>query len=1094
MQENPDTAIPFSFFVSLLDEIARISPRKSNQTARSKYKDVALRTLNNWIAELHSRFSPLPPDTTAVFFRLFFPEEDVQRKYGIQEKKLSDYLRDIFSPGTKGTTCEWDRVLQAQQDATCFGETVVKALRFMSMTSEDSLSMHEVDALLTELASTCAFSSSTIRHSTTNSSTKRTPRAILTLLYTFLSPSSSGYLTQIILKDLRPILYPISETHYTASLLQYNSRSVSMLSKEDVMKAWDASGRMLRMYRVRASLEDAASAFESEGGSGSWDVTPQIGVPVQIPKCLKARGCADTIKHLRGSTKLWVETKYDGERAQIHVEVDERGKSRITIFSKSRRDSTMDRFGVHHIIRQVLGLAENDENDKGVGCAPRIKKNVILEAEMVAFSEALNKVDEFWRIRSLIASTARGVRHRPPPKPRSNPALDSDSDSEYGDDDEHEAASQASLLSTTAPSTTHHLALIFFDILLLDSRSLFQHTYAQRRSILEELLAPGLKDGYAMLAERTCVDVCAEHGGVEKLERVFAGLMSRHEEGAVVKAEEGVYGAPWGLSRWVKLKADYIPGYWDTVDLALLGAGWDKDRAAELRVSSSVYTTFYFGALANPEDLLTNPDAKPHFKGIFTSSYGLNREQLEELNFLIRSSDPIACESNKKRPLPEMHYTLDMPHHLKRPLVLLQKPLLAELFGAGFTKSPGCTFYELRFPRITKFYPRSSRPCFFSAPSSSTSASTTTCTSSNCLSYASLQLIARESVGKDRSGKSEEDWCKQLWGKPVSPCVSASPKRRKREEEWVGRLRVVDGLTGKEEVRAVKRVKRGDDKSKSGMGGENVDEVRGERRVDGPVVGAKLRAFGSMTNVFAGSHASRSDQLTPNRVVASARHSVIARSPLAVTAIDVAQPLEQNIPIKIESTTTSGVEESYPNSTSGSPCKDSTKPSNELALPTPPLSSPISTPPLSSPNTLKYAHTPLAKFLSTAVVCLFRSTNSPRPSWRVPSSEIIPLANRLNSFDAFLLACGLSDSQSVSAACGWAERGVLFVDEEESARVDATIKRLVERRAAVLRHADVEKAGRKCVKPIFVFGLKMLGKEEVEKEGDVEARAICRLR
>lgn len=92
-----------------------------------------MRTLNNWITELHSRFSPLPPDTTAVFFRLFFPEEDVQRKYGIQEKKLSDYLRDILSPGVRGTTCEWDRVLQAQPDATCFGEKVVKAFKVMSM-------------------------------------------------------------------------------------------------------------------------------------------------------------------------------------------------------------------------------------------------------------------------------------------------------------------------------------------------------------------------------------------------------------------------------------------------------------------------------------------------------------------------------------------------------------------------------------------------------------------------------------------------------------------------------------------------------------------------------------------------------------------------------------------------------------------------------------------------------------------------------------------------------------------------------------------------------------------------------------------------
>lgn len=47
----------------------------------------------------------------------------------------------------------------------------------------------------------------------------------------------------------------------------------------------------------------------------------------------------------------------------------------------------------------MLGLPENDENDEnnenneGSRYTPRIRRNVILEAEMVAFSEALNKVD-----------------------------------------------------------------------------------------------------------------------------------------------------------------------------------------------------------------------------------------------------------------------------------------------------------------------------------------------------------------------------------------------------------------------------------------------------------------------------------------------------------------------------------------------------------------------------------------------------------------------------------------------------------------------------------------------------------------------------
>ena len=68
-----------------------------------------------------------------MLFRLLFPEEDIQRKYGMQEQTLCDYLRDIFSPGVQGAVCEWDRVFQAQevQHAACLGEKVKKALEAM---------------------------------------------------------------------------------------------------------------------------------------------------------------------------------------------------------------------------------------------------------------------------------------------------------------------------------------------------------------------------------------------------------------------------------------------------------------------------------------------------------------------------------------------------------------------------------------------------------------------------------------------------------------------------------------------------------------------------------------------------------------------------------------------------------------------------------------------------------------------------------------------------------------------------------------------------------------------------------------------------
>lgn len=96
-----------------------------------------------------------------------------------------------------------------------------------------------------------------------------------------------------------------------------------------------------------------------------------------MPKSEKGRNCRHALEFFSTSDRVWAETKYDGERAQIHVEVHPNTKSNITIFSKSKRDSTMDRYGIHAIIRQALGLSNSQQ-------APQIKRNVILDAEMVA--------------------------------------------------------------------------------------------------------------------------------------------------------------------------------------------------------------------------------------------------------------------------------------------------------------------------------------------------------------------------------------------------------------------------------------------------------------------------------------------------------------------------------------------------------------------------------------------------------------------------------------------------------------------------------------------------------------------------------------
>ena len=90
-------------------------------------------------------------------------------------------------------------------------------------------------------------------------------------------------MTQIILKDLRPLLYPLprSASHYTAALLQYKSNAVAMLTKEGAMHAWDPTGRMSLIFKSRANLEETARAYESLQ-AGEVLPQPEFGVPVQV--------------------------------------------------------------------------------------------------------------------------------------------------------------------------------------------------------------------------------------------------------------------------------------------------------------------------------------------------------------------------------------------------------------------------------------------------------------------------------------------------------------------------------------------------------------------------------------------------------------------------------------------------------------------------------------------------------------------------------------------------------------------------------------------------------------------------------------------
>ncbi|KAJ7180474.1 hypothetical protein C8R46DRAFT_1069579 [Mycena filopes] len=719
--------VPFSFFASLLREISLHSrPRRAGVRRDKHAASYPALTFHNWVTRLRTQFAPLPDNTTAIVFRLLFPEEDARRKYEMQEKRLATALADCF--GISATPLrQWG----VDGSSGCLGEEILNILTKSSSCHADyisPLSIAQVDSLLEELASHSGFSDKSVR----GSFTRRSKSAILRALYRSLSPLDASFLTQIILKDLRPLLYPLTDTHYTVALKSFNSVAVVQLSKEDAMKVWDPSRQMLNIYRVRARLDVAAAAFDA-GITGN--IMPLIGTPIEIPKSEKGRGCGHALGILQASKAVWAETKYDGERAQIHVQLLDRNRSRITIFSKSKRDSTLDRHAVHSVIRDALGL--NSSSSK-------IKSDVILDAEMVAWHG--DKIDEFWRIRGLVEHTAYGARSKP-------------------HDDIPADYSQVSLM--TDVSDDRRLGLVFFDILSLNSKSLLSVPYSSRRAILESVITT--IPGQAILSERTPIALNISYKDTEpplSITRVFADCLGRPEEGLVLKAGEATYNDR--RFPWVKLKRDYIPGYGDCVDLVVLGASWEKERGRELRVSPNAFTTFYIGGLHNAEQLTRDPNARPHFHIYFTASYGLSRDQLEETNFLIKSSDAIAYDPT--HPPRDLPYTFNILPGLVAPTTILREPLLAELYGAGFTKSPGSRHYELRFPRLTKIFRTGERSW------------------RDGVTLQDLHQVARDIVGRDRSNKDIDDCVNTMWGKPVSPGVGDSLKRKRLADDWEEKL------------------------------------------------------------------------------------------------------------------------------------------------------------------------------------------------------------------------------------------------------------------------------------------------------------------
>lgn len=168
-------------------------------------------------------------------------------------------------------------------------------------------------------------------------------------------------------------------------------------------------------------------------------------------ECERPSSVASVLDNLRGKGNeiAFAEIKYDGERMQIHV-LNQQETDRIRIFSKSGRNSTIDRKYTHQIINQTLDLCNNDREFKVYfGKEPidsLIKVDeVVLEGELLVYNSEKKEIEPFGGI---------------------------------------QAFSRGSIVETDK----RYVLIKFFDILHLNGTSLLRIPFIERRRILDAVV------------------------------------------------------------------------------------------------------------------------------------------------------------------------------------------------------------------------------------------------------------------------------------------------------------------------------------------------------------------------------------------------------------------------------------------------------------------------------------------------------------------------------------------------------------------------------------------------------------------------------
>lgn len=366
----------FSFLCDLLSSLED-NHIKASTAAKDSNPDT--RVVARWFAQHEKCLHHETANPLAILSSLF-PEKRTDRVYRLQDSSLARVIgRCLLLGSSRREELDRWRVSGGVDLGQCV-ENVMRQAENHILNGQE-VSVEEIDAALNRIASRCRFSGPRVRrqHAAVDVEEALAP------LYRRLSSRDAKWLTRMILKSYSPVVVPVNLV-----LRSFHFLLPHLLLFQD---SFDAALSMLASGPLRHfPPHPEPELAKGLGAIAVQHLSPVVGVKIGRPEYYKAR----SIKHccqMAGRRRMSLERKYDGEYCQIHIDLS-RHKNPIQIFSKSGKDSTSDREGIHHALRDSLRLGESE-------C--RFSRRCILEGELLVWSGKYGKIMDFHKLRKFIS-------------------------------------------------------------------------------------------------------------------------------------------------------------------------------------------------------------------------------------------------------------------------------------------------------------------------------------------------------------------------------------------------------------------------------------------------------------------------------------------------------------------------------------------------------------------------------------------------------------------------------------------------------------------------------------------------------------------